>query len=87
MPCSGRRVGGRVPEELRVVVRVRVDEPGRDHLTVGVDRALGVAGDLADGDDAPVVDGDVAGERLAAGPVDDEAALDDDVVGHATSVV
>ena len=35
-----RRIRGRVPEELCVVVRMRVDEPGRDDLAVDRDRAL-----------------------------------------------
>ena len=34
---QARRRRGRVPEELRVVVRVRVDEAGRDDQAVGVD--------------------------------------------------
>ena len=38
-PCSGDGLAQRVPEQLGVVVRVDVDEPGRDHEAVGVDGA------------------------------------------------
>ncbi len=38
-----------VPRRLPVVVRVDVDEPGRDEEAVGVDRARGRSVDRADG--------------------------------------
>ena len=55
-----RRAQRRVPEHLRVVVRVDVDEAGRDDLAVGVDRARRGLVDVADRDDASVADADVA---------------------------
>ena len=51
-----RRARGRVPEQLRVVVRVRVDDAGRDHEAAGVDRLGRVVGHVADLDDAAVAD-------------------------------
>ena len=49
----------RVPEQLRVVVGVRVDEPGRQDEVGAVDRARGGVVDVADRDDAPVGHRDV----------------------------
>ncbi len=69
-----RRPELRVPRRLPVVVRVHVDETGRDEQAVGVDRRAGGAVDSPDLDDAAVVDGDVGGERLTAQPVDDRPA-------------
>ena len=43
-PCQPDNVQYGIPEELRVVVRVEVDEPGRDDQAVGVEDALGVGG-------------------------------------------
>ncbi len=68
---QGRRAQRRVEEHLRVVVRVHVDEAGRDDFALGVDRAPGRFVDLADRDDAAVADADGAGPRRRAGPVDD----------------
>ena len=39
---EARRRERRVPEHLRVVVRVDVDEPGRDDVAAGVEHALAV---------------------------------------------
>ena len=54
-----------VPEHLRVVVRVDVDEAGRDHLAVGVDRARRLVVDVADRGDAPVGDAEVGAPARA----------------------
>ena len=48
-----RRAAPRVPQELRVVVRVDVDEARRDHQPVGVDHPPRLFVDLADEHDAP----------------------------------
>src|SRR5262249_18055650 len=75
------------PEELRVVVRVEVDESGRDDHAAGVERALRRRRtETADARDATVAHADVGAIALRARPVDDDAVPDDDVVvGHATS--
>src|SRR5262249_21489063 len=77
-----RRRGPTVPMELRVVVRVRVDEAGRDEQSVRIQRFGGVVRCRADRDDPSVLDGDVRDQRVGAGPVDDRATLDQ-VVEHA----
>ena len=78
-----RRVAERVPGELRVVVGVDVDDARRDHQAVGVDHLVGrLAREPADGGDAPVADRDVGDLPGQAGAVDDEAAADQQVVGH-----
>ena len=73
-----RRARGGVPEELRVVVRVRVDEPGRDHEAGRRrSRRWRRSSIVADGDDAPVGDPDVGDHARAPGAVDHGRALDD----------
>ena len=74
-----RRREGAVPEDLGVEVGVDVDEARCDDLAGGVDGALGVAVDLADGDDAAVLDADVGAAARCAGAVDDVAAPDDQI--------
>src|SRR4029079_9322756 len=66
----------RIPEELCVVVRVRVDEAGRDDHVAGVDRLVGVFIDLADRDDAAVANADIGALTGCPGAVDDGAAPD-----------
>ena len=69
---AGRRVEDRVPGGLTVVVRVDVDEPGRDEQPGGVDDLGRVAVDvLADLDDHAALDRHIAHEAGAAGAVDD----------------
>ena len=75
----------RIPEHLRVHVRVTVDEPGSDHAPLGVDDLAGTLADAADGDDAPVVHADVGAIAGKAGAVDDHAILDHEVVRHRRS--
>ena len=83
---AGRRVEHRVPRGLAVVVRVDVDEPGRDEAAGGVDDLGGVAVDvLPDGDDHAVLDRDVAHEPGATGAVDDRPTGDLQIE-HAPSV-
>ena len=76
--------GQGVPEELRVVVRVRVDDTGDHGEPAGVE--LGGPGlvDLPDGDDPAVADPDVGQAAGFPGAVDDRAGSDD-VVEHGTS--
>ena len=81
-----RRARGGVPHELCVVVRVGIDEAGRDDAPRGVGDAVGRLVDLADGDDPPVLDADVGTDARCAGAVDDGAALDD-LVEHADRLV
>ncbi len=74
-----RRAGSRIPEQLGVVVRVQVDESGRDDEAIGVDRARRRIVDVADLDNAAVANRDVGPARLRTGAVDDGAVPDDDV--------
>ena len=39
-PCQLDGVSRPVPADLRVVVGVRIDEPGRDHQAFGIDRSF-----------------------------------------------
>ncbi len=80
-----RGAGIGVPEELRVVVGVQVDEAGRDEHAGGVDHGVGARGVGAGPDpgDALALDHHVGPDRRRAGPVDDGAAPDGD--GHARS--
>lgn len=77
--------GVRVPEQLGVVVRVRVDEAGREHQPGGVLTAPGLlphAPGLPDNGDPPVPDPDIGHTRGRPGTVDEGRALDE-VIKHA----
>ena len=55
-------------------------KPGQTTRPAGVDHALGaLAVDVADGDDPPALDGDVAAERRGSRAVDDERVPDEEV--------
>ena len=54
-----------IPEHLRVVVRVDVDEARRDGAAARVERARGAAAHVAERGDAPAADADVAAARRA----------------------
>ncbi len=81
-----RRLEDRVPRGLTVVVRVHVDEPGRDEHPGRVDGLRGFAVERAarDRDDHAVLHRDITVESVGAGAVDDRAAGDLQVV-HAGS--
>ena len=83
-PCTLEGEAERVPEELRVVVRVGVDDTGRHHEPGGVELGGRRLVDLADGDDAAVPDPDVGQAAGLPGAVDERAGSDD-VVEHGTS--
>ena len=77
-----RRREQRVPGDLAVVVRVDVDEAGRDEHAVGVDRPARRRRRraVADLGDHAVVDRDVGRRGRRAGAVDDRAAADHEIV-------
>jgi hypothetical protein len=79
---------GRVPAGLAVVVGVDVD-PARGHdEPLGVELAPSGAGDLADGGDAALVDGDVGSSAGRARAVDHRAVADHQIVlGHVPLLV
>src|SRR4029453_10855465 len=58
-----RRREQRVPRDLTVVVRVYIDETGRDREAVGVELLAPALLDVADFSDDPTVDRDVGGHR------------------------
>ena len=76
----------RIPERLRVIMRVRVDEARRHHQPGRIHRLARILGHAADGDDPSVLDADVADEAVASGPVDDRAA-DDFQIQHGELLV
>ena len=59
-----------VPQHLSVVVRVDVDESGRQHQPVEVDLGGAVRRHVADGGDATVLDADVGSSGRGTGAVD-----------------
>jgi hypothetical protein len=76
-----------IPEDLRVHVGVAVDEARRDDVPVGVD-VLGTSfANAPDGGDAVADDADVGAIGVEAGPVDDGAVADHEVIGHLSSPV
>jgi hypothetical protein len=75
----------RIPEELRVVVRVGVDEARARHETGRVQRVARILAEGARGndcDDAPVAHADVAAVRRRVRPVDHGRA-NDPMIKHA----
>jgi hypothetical protein len=85
-PMDVGRRSGRVPEELGVVVGVRIDDPGRDHETVGVEFGTARLLDFPDGGDAPALNADIGLAGRAPGAIDDRAGPDH-IVEHETSDV
>ncbi len=75
-----RRAADRVPEQLGVEMGVDVDEAGRDHPSGGVE--LTSSGFLEDTDigNAVAVDRHIGAPRGRAGPVDDLATSNHDVM-------
>ena len=83
VPGGGRHL--RIPGHLTVVVGMDVD-PARGHdRPVGIDLSVRRARLAAHLGDHAVVDGEVAGEAVGAGAVDDRAVADDEVMGHGVS--
>src|SRR5262249_56019007 len=72
VPARRRQV--RIPGRLAVVVRVHVDEAGRDDEAPRVERVARRSGHDTHGGDPGAVDGDVGAARGIAGPGDGGAA-------------
>ena len=70
----------RVPRDLAVVVRVHVDEAGRDEEPVRVDHLACVVAHGSDLADAPAVDGDVGTEGRRSRAVDDRPATNHQIM-------
>ena len=78
--------GESVPAQLRVEMRVDVDEAGGEHLAACVEFGIGRTGEVADGENLSVFDGDVAMLLGRARTVDDPRVADDQVcVAHVCS--
>ena len=80
VPGRGRHRA--IPADLRVVVRVRVDEAGGDHEIGGIDHGGRAARHPADLGDPAIGDGHVGLARLRPRTVHQRAVLDHEVVGH-----
>ena len=63
-----RAAAERIPRDLRIHVRVAVDEARRDDQPVSVERARRRRRDLADLDDAAILDADVTVKRALPEP-------------------
>ena len=79
---AGDRGDVRIPADLRIEVRMQVDEAGRDGQALSVDFASALGAHLADGRYRTVVDGNVARYGLAAKAVDDMATPDHKFMRH-----
>src|SRR5262249_39225367 len=73
-----RRRERRVPEDLRVVVRVDVDEARRHGMPTGVELA-GTGQAITDPGDGVAGHRDIGATARRAGAVDDRAAADDEI--------
>src|ERR1700687_1143832 len=72
----------RVPEDLRIHVRMPIDEAWRDHMTLGVDDFAGRIANLADGHDPAGRDANIGAIAGQAGAINDHAVTNHDVVLH-----
>ena len=80
VPTHRRAMG--IPTDLRIQMRVNVDEAGCDDVTVRIDLAAASLVDVADGRDDAVVDSKVAGDGICARAVHDLSATNYDVMCH-----
>jgi hypothetical protein len=77
-----RAAPDRVPEHLRVHVRMAIDKPGCDDEAFGIDLAPACAIDPPDGNDRRTADADICAIAREPRPIDDHSAAHDEVVGH-----
>ena len=75
----------RIPDDLRVIVAVVVDEARRDDPTIRLDDLARGAGEAPQLDDLSPGHGDVAVESGPTRAVDDASVLDEQVVSHAVA--
>ena len=68
VPSDGRHLG--VPADLRIEVRVQVDESRRDDVSLGIDFLGTALVHPTHGRDGVAVNGDVGFDRFVAGSVD-----------------
>src|SRR6185312_8181991 len=66
---------------------VRIDEPGRDDMTVSIDYFTSVVANLADARDLSVGDTDVGAKARHARSVNHRSVANNDVVLHRSSVI
>ena len=76
----GRRRQGRIPGDLRVVMSVDVDDARHQGQPTGVDDPLGLAAELADISDPPLLDRDIRPPRLTPEPVDNRRPADHQII-------
>jgi len=82
----GRDAEHAIPQDLRIVMRVDVDEARADDAPRGIDRLARILRCSPKRHHLAAGDADITGVARAAGAVDDAAAGDLQVVGHAGSV-
>src|SRR5918995_6529937 len=70
-----RRGAHWIPEQLRIEMRMRIDEPGCDSQSVDIHNAFGRSIESADPGDFSFVDGDVTVKARHAGAVINSSAL------------
>src|SRR5262245_29998943 len=75
----------RIPRDLGVVVRVVIDDPGRNHQASCIKHPARVSTYLSDLHNTTAADGDVAVESRYAGTIDDISVFDDQIVCHCYS--
>ena len=72
-----------IPEDLRIHVRVAIDEAWRHNVPLGIHRALGTIAQAPDGGDFAIPHAYVRLETRAPGTVHHRAVLDDQIEAHA----
>jgi hypothetical protein len=81
VPARGR--GRAIPADLRVVVRVRVDEAGSDNQAGGIDNTVGFVGDFfLNGNDLSIQNPDIHAFGRRAGAVHHRAVANQEVQSH-----
>ena len=78
----GRRREDRIPADLRIIVRMNIDETRCDDVALRIDDGSRIAFNLADLRNQPIADRKVRGAAWRARAVDDETVTDNQIVGH-----
>jgi hypothetical protein len=74
-----------IPKDLRIHMRVAVDEPWRDDMSVRVDDFVSRSTDFANRSNTTTLDSDVGLVAWQAGAVNDGTPANDQIVRHVSS--
>ena len=77
-----RGAGDRIPEELRIEMRVEVDKTRRHRKAVGINDPICASIDPPSLNDATVLDGDIAKKRGQTAAIVNPTTFDQHIIRH-----